>query len=338
MIVGMTPVRISFAGGGTDMPEYYEKYGGAVISTNIDQFTYLIVNPTHDNSFQAFSSDFSSHHQKSSYDSLETVHGTEIAVSVVKHFKYKIGGDFLICSDVPPGSGLGASSTLAVNCVKTISTLKNQKLSKEKIAETAFHIERDVLKHPIGKQDDYIASFGGFNYIEFSKNKTKVKPIKLTKSSMKELEQNLLLFYMGVTRNSSVILSKQLEHTKKNNKNTITSLHNVQDLTEEVYSSLKQSNIRNLGELLHKGWEAKKKFAKGITNNHIDKIYDSALKSGAIGGKLTGAGGGGHMLLYCEKPHQKKIIQKLKKFGLRHVPFHFHSAGPKVLNLYDYSN
>jgi len=336
MIVGITPVRISLGGGGTDMPEYYEKYGGNVVSTNINQFTYLIVNPTHDNSFQAFSSDFSSHHKKSSYDKLQIIHGTEIAVSAVKYFKYRVGGDFLICSDVPPGSGLGASSTLAVNCVNTISKLKKQKLSKQKIAETAFHIERNLLKHPIGKQDDYIASFGGFNHIKFSKDKVKVSPIKISKPSLKKLEENLLLFYIGVTRNSSIILSKQLEYIKKNKENTINSLHYVQNLGEEINSSLKQSDITNVGELLHKGWEAKKKFANGITNNYIDKIYESAIKAGAIGGKLTGAGGGGHMLLYCEKRNRKKVIQKLNKLGLRHIPFTFHSEGPKVLNLYDY--
>ncbi len=337
MIVGMTPVRISFAGGGTDMPEYYEKYGGAVVSTNINKFTYLVVNPTRDNSFQAFSSDFSSHHKKSSYNKLQTVHGTEIAISAVKYFKYKIGGDFLICSDVPPGSGLGASSTLAVNCVNTISQLNKQKLSKEKIAEIAFHIERNVLKHPIGKQDDYIASFGGFNYIKFSKDKIKVSPIKINKPSIKKLEEHLLLFYIGVTRNSSVILSKQLEYIKKNKEITINSLHYVKDLAEDINSSLKQSDITTFGELLHKGWEAKKKFTNGITNNHIDKIYESALKSGAVGGKLTGAGGGGHMLLYCEKRNRQNVIQKLTKLGLIHIPFNFHFEGPKILNLYDYS-
>ena len=337
MFVGMVPVRISFAGGGTDMPEYYEKYGGAVVTTNINKFTYVIVNPTHDKSFQAFSSDFGSHHQKSSYDSLQIILGTDIAVASVKHLKYKMGGDFLICSDVPPGSGLGASSTLGVNCIKTISTLKKQKLSKERIAETAFYIERHVLKHPIGKQDDYIASFGGFNYIKFSKDKVRVIPIKIGKSTMRELEQNLLLFFMGVTRDSSVILTKQLENIKKNKEDTIKSLHYVRELVEELYSSIKQSDIRNIAEVLDKGWQAKKKFTKEVSNKHIDNVYQSALKAGAVGGKLTGAGGGGHMLLYCEKSKRKNVIEKMSKIGLSHIPFNFHSTGPKVLNLYDYN-
>jgi len=337
MFVGMAPVRISFSGGGTDMPEYYEKYGGAVISTNINHFTYVIINPRHDNSFQAFSSDFESHHQKSSYDKLEIKHGTEIAVSVVKHLKYKIGGDFLICSDVPPGSGLGASSTLAVNCIKTVLTLKGENWNKEKIAETAFHIERNILKHPIGKQDDYISAFGGFNFITFNKDRIKVSPIKLKKSLIHELEQNLLLFFLGVTRNSGIVLSKQLERIKENNLDTINSLHYVKQLAEELYDSIINSDIRNIGEILHKGWVAKKRFTKGVSNKQIDRIYESALNAGAVGGKLTGAGGGGHMLLYCEPSKRQNVIKKMQTLKLRHVPFKFHSSGIKILNLYDYN-
>ena len=337
MFVGMAPVRISFSGGGTDMPEYYEKYGGAVISANINLFTYLVINPRRDNSFQVFSSDFELHQRKSSYSKLEVKTGTELAISAVKHLKYKTGGDFLICSDVPPGSGLGASSTLAVNSIKTITTLKGENWKSEKIAETAFHIERNILKHPIGKQDDYISAFGGFNYITFNKDKVKVTPIKLKKSLMGEIEQNLLLFFMGVTRNSAIVLSKQLENIKDNNQDTIKSLHYVKQLADELYDSINNSDIRNVGEVLHKGWMAKKKFAKGVSNEYIDKIYESALKAGAIGGKLTGAGGGGHMLLYCESSKKERVIRKMQSLKLRHVPFNFHSGGIKVLNLYDYS-
>jgi|TARA_B110000495_G_scaffold203957_1_gene231241 D-glycero-alpha-D-manno-heptose-7-phosphate kinase len=337
MFVGMTPVRISFAGGGTDMPEYYEKYGGSVISTNINKFTYVVINLKSDNSFQAFSSDFETHHKKTNYSSLEPKHGTEIPISIVKYFKYKQGGDFLICSDVPPGSGLGASSALSVNCINTITSLMKKKLSKRQIAEIAFHIERNILKHPIGKQDNYVASFGGFNYIKFKKNKVQVTPIKIKKSTLSELEQNLLLFFVGDTRKNSNVLSKQLKNTKQGNKNTIESLHTANDLVDEFYNKLKSSDLISVGELLDKGWTAKKQFAKGVTNNKIDLIYESAIKCGAIGGKLTGAGAGGHLLLYCEKPKQKTVLKKMKNLGLELIPFNFHLSGPKILNLYNYN-
>lgn len=337
MFVGMTPVRISFSGGGTDMPEYYEKYGGCVISTNINKFTYVVLNLKSDNTFQTFSSDFETHHKKTDYETLEPKHGTEIPISVVKYFKYKMGGDFLICSDVPPGSGLGASSSLTVNCVNTITRLMQKKLSKQKIADIAFNIERNVLKHPIGKQDDYIASFGGFNYIKFEKNNVKVIPIKIKKSTMNELEKNLLLFFVGDTRKNSNVLSKQLKNTKQGNFTTIESLHKAKSLVDDFHDKLKNSDLMSVGELLNQGWIAKKKFAKGVTNDKIDRIYQNALKCGATGGKLTGAGAGGHLLLYCQNSKQQAVIKKMKSLGLTYVPFNFHSNGSKILNLYDYN-
>jgi len=334
----MVPVRISFTGGGTDMPEYFEKYGGSVISSSINQFTYVLIKPRLDNLFQAFSTDLEIHQSKISYEKLKSIAGTEIVVSVLKYLKYDHGADFLICSDVPAGSGLGASSSLTVNIVNTIQFLMKKKISKQKIAETAFHIERNLLKHPIGKQDDYISSFGGFNRIDFNKNSVKVTPINIKKRTLLELEQNLLLFFVGTTRNSSTILSNQLSRTSKMNNQTISSLHTAKELSDEMYSSLKKSDITNFGELLHKGWITKQKFAKGVSNSKLDSIYKSAMSSGALGGKLTGAGGGGHFLFYCEKPKQKSLIKKMEHLGLNHVKFNFHKEGPKVLNLYDFSN
>lgn len=337
MILGMTPVRLSFAGGGTDIPEYYEEYGGNVIASSISRFIYVIMTPRHDSSFHAFSSDLETHHKPTSYDVLEPQHGTEIAVSVVKHLGYKEGANVLICSDVPPGSGLGASGALAVNLVKTISMLNGDDWDKEKIAETAYHIGRYILSWPIGKQDEYATAFGGFNYIKFTKEKVNVSPISLSQSSLKELQQNLALFFVGNTRNSASILSTQIKSTKQRQQDVIESLHFVKNLTEEMFESLKKSDITSFGELLHKGWIAKKKFAKSISNENIDQIYESALKQGATGGKLTGAGGGGHMLLYCEHSKQPSLVEKMEKLGLKHVKFNFNVEGQKVLNLYDFT-
>lgn len=336
MFLGMSPVRISFAGGGTDMPEYYEKYGGNVVSTAITRFTYVIINPRNDNLVQAFSSDFSSHHELTSYDKLVAKHGIELTVAVIKYLDYKDGANFLISSDVPPGSGLGASSALAVNLVKIISSLKGQEMVKENLAETAYHIGRNVLKWPIGKQDEYISAFGGFNFIKFEKEKVTAVPIKMNKTSFLELQQNLLLFFIGDTRSSSKILSTQIDHIKTNQKDTMHSLEYVKNLAQIMHKSLKKSDLTTFGELLHKGWIAKKKFTKSVTSEHIDRIYETALKYGSIGGKLTGAGGGGHMLFYCEIPKQQKLIEKMKSLGLKHIRFGFQNEGPKVLNLYDF--
>ena len=337
MFLGMCPVRISFSGGGTDMPEYYNEFGGNVVTSTINHFTYVIQNLRNDDLIQAFSSDFQIHNTSAILKNLELKPGTEIPIAVLKHLNFKTGATVMVCSDVPPSSGLGGSSSLTVNFVKTLSTLQKLKWNSEKIAETSFHIERNVLQHPIGKQDDYIASFGGFNFIRFTNEQVYVEPIKINKSTFDELQENLLLFFIGDTRKNADILSNQLDNIKQRRKETIESLNYVKGLAEEMNSSLKQSDITLFGELLHKGWLAKKKFTKGVSNENVNKIYDIALENGALGGKLTGAGGGGHMLFYCEKSKHDRFIQKMEDIGLKHIRFKFNNDGPKVLNLYDYS-
>ena len=337
MFLGMCPVRISFSGGGTDMPEYYNEFGGNVVTTTIDHFTYVILNLRNDDLIQTFSSDFQMHNPSVELEKLESKPGMEIIIATLKHLNFKTGVNVMVSSDVPSGSGLGGSSSLTVNFVKTLSTLNKLKWKNEEIAETSFHIERNVLHHPIGKQDDYIASFGGLNFIRFTKEQISIEQIKINKSTFEEFQENLLLFFVGNTRKNSAVLSTQLQNIKGKCKETIESLHYVKGLSEEMNSALKQSNITHFGELLHKGWIAKKKFAKGVSNENVDKIYDTALENGALGGKLTGAGGGGHMLFYCEKLKQDRLIKKMKNIGLKHIKFNINSDGPKVLNLYDYS-
>ncbi len=338
MLIGLTPVRLSFAGGGTDLPEFYEKYGGSVVATTINQFTYTIIHPRFDKLFQAFSPDFQKHYTASKYDKIEIQDGTEIASSVIKYMKFKTGINVILCSDVPAGSGLGSSSSLAVNLVNVISHLKGEYISKTELAEKAFNVGRKILHWPIGKQDEYISAFGGFNIVNFKKDKVTVSPINLSKSTNNELQNNLVLFREGNTRNSSTILTTQIDMIKNKNVNTLNSLLTVKDLASIMYDSLKQSDITKFGELLHQGWLAKKKFAKNVSNSRIDKIYDAALKNGAVGGKLTGAGGGGHMLFYCEKPNQKKLEKKLKTLGLERVKFSFYEHGPKIIQIPALSN
>lgn len=333
MHIGVTPIRISFAGGGSDMPEFYEKYGGAVISSAISKFTYSIIHPRRDSAFQAFSPDFQKHYKPTSFEKLIIQDGTEIATSVIKFLKYKKGVNVVLCSDVPAGSGLGASSSLAVNLVHTISTLKGEKMRPENIAETAFHIGRRILSWPIGKQDEYISAFGGFNYIRFNSDKIRVDPIRMSGSSFNELQRNLLLFFVGDTRNSAKILTSQIKKIQNDDLETMSSLNYVKDLAEKMYNSLKNSDITQFGELLHTGWIAKKKFTKKVSNRKIDLIYEKALRYGSNGGKLTGAGGGGHMLFYVECKKQPLFIKKMQELGLKKVDFTFYNKGPKILNV-----
>ncbi|KAF6245792.1 D-glycero-D-manno-heptose 7-phosphate kinase [Nitrosopumilus sp. b2] len=336
MLLGISPVRISLAGGGTDMPEYYEKHGGIVITSAINHFTYVIVNQRKDDKLQIFSPDFETHSIPQKISKLRPKKGTELPVSIIKFLNYKKGMNLILSSDVPPRSGLGSSSSLAVNLVNVISFLKGSKISKYEVADLSHHIARNILKWPLGKQDEYIASFGGFKKIEFKKDKIMISPILTSQKTMKQLEKNLLLFFVG-SRTTSSILTSHINKIKKNDQKTMDSLCDVTDLAHDVFDSIKKSNLTGFGELLHKGWESKKKFSNNVSNPKIDKIYQNALNSGAIGGKLTGAGGGGHLLLYCEKSKQPKVIKKMESFKLKQVKFSFFNDGAKILNLYDYT-
>lgn len=336
MLLGLTPVRISFAGGGTDMPEYYEKHGGIVITTAINHFTYVIINKRKDDRLQIFSPDFETHTVAEKINKIHPKKGSELPVSIIKFLKYKKGMNLILSSDVPPRSGLGSSSSLAVNLINVVSNLKGIKMTKHEIADLSHHIARNILKWPLGKQDEYIAAYGGFRKIEFTKDKITVSSIRTSPKTLKELEENLLLFFVG-SRTTSSILTNHISKIKKSDPQTLKALSNVTDLAYNMYHNIQKSNLTGFGELLHKGWEAKMKFSKNVSNQKIDKIYHSALKSGAIGGKLTGAGGGGHLLLYCEKQKQNKVIKKMESIKLKQIKFSFFNEGPKILNLYDYA-
>ena len=187
----------------------------------------------------------------------------------------------------------------------------------------------------MGKQDEYISAFGGLNFIKFTKDKIKVIPIKLTRLNKKELENNLMLFYVGGGTHAG-ILPNQVEQIKKNNQKVMSSLHQVKELAESMYQALKKSDITKFGELLHLGWTEKKKFSPNVTNTRIDRLYNKLIDAGAVGGKITGAGGGGHMLIYCEQSSKNKILEEAKNLKLKYIPFKFYSEGAKMGRLYDY--
>ena len=338
MLLGASPLRLSFAGGGTDLKEYYENFEGSVVSSAINHFTYVIVTPRQDNSFQVFSSDFQVHFKPTKYNDLKPERGSELAVTVVKSLDYQDGVNLMCSSEVAPGSGLGASSSLAVNLVKTISTLKKEKMDNEEIAETAYDIGRNRLNWFIGKQDEYVSAFGGFNFIKFKKDKVTVNKISINRNSLLELQKNLLVFYIGPGKNRASILQNQIKQIKENNQETLNALRNAKELSEKMYSSLSQSDITKFGELLDSGWKSKKIFANGATNEHIDQLYNLGMEYGALGGKLTGAGGGGHLLFYCEPSKQKNLVEKIQSKGLKQVQCKFYEYGCQVLDLYDFTN
>ena len=337
MILGLSPVRLSFAGGGTDMPEFYEDFGGCVVSSSINHYTYVNVHSRQDDFIQIFSPDFQAHNKPVKFENLLSTKGTEFPIGFLKYMEYKKGINLMISSDVAPSSGLGSSSSLAVNIVNVLSTLQEKKLSLHEICEIGHHVQRNIVKVPLGKQDEYVSAFGGFNFIKFSTDKVEVIPYSFSKNSILELEKNLLLFFLG-SRPNDRLLTTQIKQTKSRDSKTMKSLENVKNLAETMHDSLSNNDFTSFAQLLHKGWTEKKNFSNDVTNEKIDLLYEKSLKLGALGGKLTGAGGGGHLLLYCEPSKQKLIIEEMTNRGLKHIPFSFQNEGCKILNLYDYTD
>ena len=257
MLLGIAPLRISFAGGGTDLEEYHNKYEGFTISATINKFTYVFARFRNDDKIQSFSPDFASHLPPKMINKIPSSQGHEIVLTCLKEMKFHKGVDIFFCSDVSPGSGLGASSSMAANFVQVILELQNRKWSQKKIAMKAYSIGHDVLKWGIGKQDEFASTFGGINLYKFTKNKVEVNPVQLSKNTLKELENNSLLFHIGSRNHSSKVLSQQVANIEKSSKITLDALHNTKKIAIQLRDALKQNDLATFVELINQGWERK---------------------------------------------------------------------------------
>lgn len=323
MIITRTPLRISFVGGGSDMASFYKTTPGAVISTTIDKYVYIALNKRFDGKIRL------------SYSETEIVEKVEdikhlIAKETLKYFKIKDGIEIFSIGDIPAKTGLGSSGAYTVGLINALNLYKGKKMTKEQLAYFASVIEINKAKRPIGKQDQYAESYGGFNYIEFRPDESViVKPIKLSPIKQGRLESNLLLLYTGKTGSSSVVLSKQNKKLKEqNDKREI--LSQMVYLTKLLKKELEKGNISAFGELLHENWLLKKKIGGGISNPQIDEWYEIALKKGAIGGKICGAGGRGFLLLYAPNENHRKICRALS--NLQKVDFAFEKKGSTIIS------
>ncbi len=329
-----SPVRISFAGGGTDLPSYYEKHGGCVVSTAINRYSYSVIQKRRDSKIQVISSDLRISETWEDLAGMDLSRTSlEIPLAVLKEMG--CGGlafDMFMSSEIPPGTGLGSSASVCVNVIKALSTYLRRPMSKYSQAELAFHIARNVLKKSVGKQDEYASTFGGLNRIEFfCDGSTKVTPIQIEYELMREFESRLMLFFTGSSHDSWRILKEQETVTRNQEPAATSALHRIRDLAGEVNCALEQSDIHRVGELLHHGWEAKRKLSAHITSSQIDDLYRLARRSGAIGGKITGAGGGGFLLLYCEQKHQSAVREAFAREGVAEMSFMFDRQGSSVV-------
>jgi D-glycero-alpha-D-manno-heptose-7-phosphate kinase len=333
VLIVRSPVRISFGGGGTDLPAYYEQFGGAVVSVAINKYFYTILGKRSDGRVQIISSDLRVFESWEGLSALQ-VRGNalEIPLAVLKEANSNLEIDLFLASEIPPGTGLGSSASVCVNLLKTITTYLHKPVSKYDLAERAFHIAREVLGRNIGKQDEYAAAFGGLNYFTFDpQGRVTVEPMQVAPRVMDELQRNLMLFFTGSAHHSWTILKEQEESTRGRVGAAVDALHEVKALAAEMRTALENEDLHQLGTLMHAGWLAKRRISKKISDERIDGLYSLARERGALGGKITGAGGGGFLLLYCEPPYQPAVREGLQQKGLQEMTFGFDMHGAKVI-------
>ncbi len=333
MLITRSPVRISFGGGGTDLPAYYEQFGGVVLSMAINKYFYTVLRKRGDGKIQVISSDLRTLETWENIAAMSFERsGLEIPLAVVKEVGHNVSVDLFLASEIPPGTGLGSSASVCVNVLKALSVYLHLPLSKYELAERAYHVARNVLGNPVGKQDEYAAVFGGLNYIRFEKDGTvNVDPLELDSALLGELEENLLLFFTGATHQSQTILEEQEKSTREDRGQALESLHFIAALADRMRTTLEDGDLHTFGTLLDEGWQAKKRISGRISSEQIDALYRIAKENGAVGGKITGAGGGGFMLLYCERPSQEAVRQALAAAGAREMNFRFDSKGAQVI-------
>jgi D-glycero-alpha-D-manno-heptose-7-phosphate kinase len=333
MLIVRSPVRVSFGGGGTDLPAYYEAHGGAVLSVAINKYFYSIVTKRMDDKVQVISADLRIIETWQDIAGMHVNSGDlDIPLAVMQSLGIHAPLNLFLASEVLPGTGLGSSASVCVNILTALATYLQLPMTKYELAERAFHIARHVLGMPVGKQDEYAASFGGLNYISFSEDGgVSVDPLILAPDVLRELQSSLMLFFTGAAHNSWSILKAQERSTRQPAGPAIESLHVIRALAKRMHTALLEGNLTDFGHLLNESWQAKRKVSDQISNARIDLLYDLARQNGALGGKITGAGGGGFLLLFCEKDSQDKVRDALGKEGLRELAFDFDFQGARVL-------
>ena len=322
MIIVRTPLRISIGGGGSDLPSYYERFGSFFISAAIDKYVYISINKTFTNEYNI------------RYSSQERVTDPgQIQHPIVREAikLHRLGPlEIVSLADIPAGTGLGSSGSFTVGLLRAIYAYRREPVTTSSLAEEACHIEMNLLKEPVGKQDQYIAAFGGLTCFEIEKGgQVSVSPLAITSASMHDLEDHLVLFFTGYSRNSSTLLADQKIKSEAADEDMIKNLHFVVELGREIKKALNSGNNRVFANLMHEHWLHKRKRSLDMSNDNINRWYDVAMANGALGGKLIGAGGGGFLLFYTED--RKRLRHAMGEVGLEEVRFRFDFEGTKTL-------
>lgn len=333
IIRSKAPLRLGLAGGGTDVAPYSDIYGGAILNATVNMYAYATITPRNDGKIILNSLDNNSKLEYDSSNKLEIDGRFDLAKGiynrVVKDFAGKaLSFELTTYVDAPPGSGLGTSSTLVVAILGAFTEWLNLPLGEYDLAHLAYEIERIDLNMAGGKQDQYAATFGGVNFMEFFKDdKVIVNPLRVKSVYLNELAYNLVLYYTETSRLSSRIIETQSRNVIEKNARSIEATHNLKHQAIRMKEAVLKGDLDHIGEILDYGWQNKKKMAKGISNKSIDEIYETAIKNGASGGKISGAGGGGFMIFYCPNNSRIKVIEALKKFGGGFKRYEFTTTG-----------
>lgn len=321
MIISKTPFRISFLGGGTDLPSHFRRRGGAVLSTTIDKYMYVAVNARFEDTIRV------------AYTRTEIVESLdELRHELVREALRLVGVDrgveVVTIADIPAGTGLGSSSSLTVGLLHALYAYTGRFVSRERLAREACHIEIDVLGHPIGKQDQYAAAYGGLNFIRFnSDDSVFVEPVICAPEVKRKLFDSLLLFYTGMRRRAGSILAEQAKRSRERE----AALDRLAELAEEGREVLGRGDLAAFGRLLHEGWKLKRTLASRISRPEIDAWYEAAREAGALGGKILGAGGGGFLLLFCPEERKEAVRLRLSQFGLREFHVAYEPQGSRII-------
>ena len=324
MIIGRSPLRISIGGGGTDLPSYSSQHGGFCVSAAIDQYVYVSMQRT------------TAKDMLVRYSQIEKVaHRREVKHPIIREALDLVGIDepnieLTSMADIPSGTGLGSSGSFTTCLLKVLHRYRRRFIEPSALAEAACHIELERLKEPIGKQDQYIAAFGGLTAFDFKRDGTVVpRSVKVSDETLTAMEENLAMFSTGFHRAASVTLKEQDQKSKSNDQAMIDNLHYVKDLGYRCLEAIEQGALRKFGELMHEHWEHKKKRSAAMSNADIDRWYGVGQANGAVGGKLIGAGGGGFLMFYTEE--RTRLREAMKREGLTEVPFRFDFDGTKIV-------
>jgi D-glycero-alpha-D-manno-heptose-7-phosphate kinase len=325
LIITRTPFRVTLGGGGTDLPAYYSKYGGFICAAGINKYMFINLNrPVVDDLIRI------------KYTKSETVkHRSEIQHEIVKTAmemtKIENALEVVSMADVPAGTGLGSSSCYAVGVLNAIHTMKREFIPLQDLAEEACCLEIEFLKKPVGKQDQYMAAFGGLTVLDIEKNgKVDVRTVNTSNEIIDDLNRNMLMFYTNTSRSADKILAEQSNGAKAKKRQVVESMHYIKEIGYKILEALEDGNLTDIGLLFDKHWEYKKKISTKMSNPRFNEIYQIAKESGALGGKISGAGGGGFFVFYVEEK-RSNFREAMKKLGLREMRYRFDFEGTKIL-------